>query len=88
MMVVSVYYKWIQSDNFFFKLTYFFLVLAFGAFGYFTQYVLNLFGNSSRFSDSYTLGVFSALQHLAVAVILTIFLQIAVSLFQTKWHRH
>lgn len=87
MMVVSVYYKWIQSDNFFFKLTYFFLVLSFGAFGYFTQHALNVFGNSSRFSDSYTLGVFTALQHLAVAAILTIFLQIAVSLFQTKWHR-
>ncbi|HEY9185429.1 MAG TPA: hypothetical protein VIM94_08895 [Salegentibacter sp.] len=87
MMVVSVYYKWIQTDNFFFKLTYFFLVLAFGAFGYFTQLALNLFRNPSRFSDSYTLGVITALQHLAVAAILTIFLQIAVSLFQTKWHR-
>lgn len=87
MVVVSVYYKWTQKNNFFFILTYFFLVLAFGVFGYFTQHALNLFGNSSRFSDSYTLGVFTALQHLAVAAILTVFLQIAVSLFQTKWHR-
>lgn len=87
MMVVSVYYKWIQKNNFFFILTYFFLVLAFGAFGYFTQHALNLLGGSSRFSDSYTLGVFTALQHLAIAGILTVFLQIAVRLFQTKWHR-
>lgn len=87
MVVVSVYYKWTQKDNFFFKLTYFFLVFAFVVFGYFTQHGLNVIGNSSRFSDSYTLGVFTALQHLAVAAILTIFLQIAVSLFQTKWHR-
>lgn len=87
MMVISVYYKWRQRDNFFFKITYFFLVFTFGAFGYFTQHALNVFGNSSRFSDSYTLGVFTALQNLLVAVVLSIFLQIAVGLFQTKWHR-
>ncbi|HSP11247.1 MAG TPA: hypothetical protein VLO29_01870 [Salegentibacter sp.] len=87
MMVVSVYYKWTQKENFFFKLTYFFLVLAFSTFGYFTQHALNIFGNSSRFSDSYTLGVFNALQHLAIGVVFTIFLQIAVRIFQTKWHR-
>ena len=88
MAIISVYYKWIKKSNFFFKLTYIYLLVAFGAFGYFTQHALNIFGNSSRFSDSYTLGFFTALQHLAVAAILTIFLQIAVRLFQTKWHRN
>ncbi|MGY5850161.1 hypothetical protein [Salegentibacter sp. F14] len=87
MMAISVYFKWLQKDNFFFKLSYFFLVLAFGAFGYFTQHALDIFENGPRFSDSYTLGVFTAIQHLAFAAILTIFLQIAVRIFQTKWHR-
>lgn len=88
MAVLAVYYKWTEINNLLFKLTYGFLVMAFGLFGYFTQHTLNIFNIDSRFSDSYTLGVFTALQHLALAVVLTIFLQIAVRIFQTKWHRH
>lgn len=87
MAFLAIYYKWTEKDNLFFKLTYFFLILGFGTFGYFTQKAVNLFESSSRFSDSYTLGVFTALQHLAVGVVFTIFLQIAVRIFQTKWHR-
>lgn len=87
MVIISIIFKWIEKNNLFFKLTYIFLVIGFGAFGYFTQRVVTLFENSTRFSDSYTLGVFTAIQHLALAVVLTMFLQIAVRIFQTKWHR-
>lgn len=85
---LSVYYKWKVKQNLFFYITYGFLLLGFAIFGFFTQKAVNLYDLPSRFEDSYSLGVFTALQQVAIAGILTFFIQFSVWIFETKWHRN
>lgn len=86
-VIIAVFYKWTTEKNFFFILTYAFLLLSFGFFGYFVQALVNSFELPSTFEDDYTLGVFTALQNFAVAALLTAFLQAAVWWFTRRWHR-
>lgn len=86
-VIIAVFYKWTTEKNFFFILTYVFLLLSFGFFGYFVQVMVNSFELQSTFEDNYTLGVFTAIQNFAVAAILTAFLQAAVWWFTRRWHR-
>lgn len=85
---ISVYYKWKDKKNLFFNTTYGFLLVGFAIFGFFTQRAVNLYELPTRFEDSYTLGVFTALQQVAIAGILTFFIQFSVWIFETKWHRN
>lgn len=85
---LSVYYKWKVKQNLFFYVTYGFLLVGFAIFGFFTQKAVNLYELPSRFEDSYSLGLFTALQQVAIAGILTFFIQFSVWIFETKWHRN
>ncbi|UJH91804.1 hypothetical protein LZ575_03820 [Antarcticibacterium sp. 1MA-6-2] len=86
-MIIAVYYKWTTENNFFFILTYAFLLLTFSFFGYFVQAMVNFFELPSTFEDNYTLGVFTALENFAIAALLTAFLHAAVWWFTRRWHR-
>lgn len=83
----AVYFKWSAKQNLFFYITYTLLVLDFGMYGVFTQKAVNLYDLPTRFEDNYTLGVFTAVQQMLIAGILTFFLQFSVKIFETKWHR-
>lgn len=85
---ISVYFKWIAKRNLFFYITYGLIILGFGLYGFYTQKAVNLYDLPSRFEDRYTLGVFMALQQVAVAGILTFFIQFSVWIFKSKWHRN
>lgn len=87
MAILSVYYKWTQKSNFFFSVTYGFLLLAFVLFGYYTQRMVSVFDLPSTFDDDHTLGIFAAVQNIFVAAILTGFLQAGVWWFTRRWHR-
>lgn len=87
MAAISIYYKWTHKRNLFFMLTYGFLFLGFMVYGIYIQKIVNLFGLPSRFEDSYTFGVFTAVQHILVSSILTGFLQAGVWWFTRRWHR-
>lgn len=85
--IISIYYKWTRKSNFFFSVTYGFLLLAFILFGYYTQRMVSLFNIPSSFDDNHTLGIFAAVQNIFVAAILTGFLQAGVWWFTRRWHR-
>lgn len=87
MVIASIYHKWTTERNNFFYFTYIFLLIGFGIFGFYFQKMVNLFDIETSFQDKYTLGVFAALRNLAVAGILTAFLQAAVWWFTRRWHR-
>ena len=87
LVIYSIYHKWTTGKNLFFLVTYFFLVVTCGVFGYFIQEMVTKFSLSSTFQDNYSLGVFTALQHFAIAAVLTGFLQVAVWWFTRRWHR-
>lgn len=84
---VSVYHKWSRQQNFFFHFTYAFIIVGFGIFGYLSQSLVLVYDLNSRFTDSYTYGVLTALQGIVTASVLTIFLQAGVWWFTRRWHR-
>ena len=84
---MAVYYKWIKKRNFIFYFTYAFLFVAFSVYGIYVQRLVTAYDVPSSFEDSYTLGVFSALQNILMSAILTGFLQAAVWWFTRRWHR-
>lgn len=87
MAIISVVYKWSKKNNSFFYFTYGFMVVAFGLLGFYTQRIITIYSIPSNFEDNYTLGIFTALQHLFVGGILTGFLQVGVWWFTRRWHR-
>lgn len=87
MVIISIYYKWTTERNDFFYFTYVFLLVGFGIYGFYFQKTVNILEIESPFHDNYTLGVFAALRNLAVAGVLTGFLQAAVWWFTRRWHR-
>ena len=84
---ISIYYKRTVKSNFFFRITYIYLLIAFGVYGYFQQVAINVLDLSTSFSDDYTLGIFVAVQHIAIAAVLTAMLQGSVWWFTRRWHR-
>lgn len=84
---MAVYYKWVKKRNFIFYFTYAFLFVAFAVYGIYVQRLVTAYDMPSSFEDSYTLGVFSALQQILMSAILTGFLQAAVWWFTRRWHR-
>lgn len=86
-VAMAVYFKWTEKNNLMFYVTYTFLVLAFIFFGIFSQMMVNNFNLPSSFEDSYTLGVFAAIQNIFVSVLLTGFLHAGVWWFTRRWHR-
>ncbi|NJY63740.1 hypothetical protein HC174_13405 [Salinimicrobium sp. CDJ15-81-2] len=84
---MAVYYKWVKKRNFIFYFTYAFLFVAFAVYGIYVQRLVTAYDVPSSFEDSYTLGVFSALQQILMSAILTGFLQAAVWWFTRRWHR-
>lgn len=84
---MAVYYKWVKKRNFIFYFTYAFLFVAFAVYGIYVQRLVIAYDVPSSFEDSYTLGVFSALQQILMSAILTGFLQAAVWWFTRRWHR-
>lgn len=85
--ILAIYYKWTTEENIFFYTTYGFLILGFSIYGYYIQKMVNLLNVETGFRDNYTFGVFTAIQNLAVAGLLTGFLQAAVWWFTRRWHR-
>ena len=84
---ISIYYKWTVKSNFFFRITYIYLLFAFGVYGYFQQVTINVLDLPTSFSDDYTLGIFVAVQHIVIAAVLTAMLQASVWWFTRRWHR-
>lgn len=84
---MAVYYKWIKKKNIIFYITYAFLFVAFAVYGIYVQKLVTDYNVPSNFNDSYTLGVFTALQNILASAILTGFLQAAVWWFTRRWHR-
>lgn len=84
---MAVYYKWVKKRNFIFYFTYAFLFVAFAVYGIYVQRLVTAYDAPSGFEDTYTLGVFSALQNILMSGILTGFLQAAVWWFTRRWHR-
>ncbi|MGB7843048.1 MAG: hypothetical protein WBL21_09670 [Salinimicrobium sp.] len=84
---LSVYHKWTRRQNFFFHFTYAFIIIGFGIFGYLNQSLGPGYELQSHFKHSSTLGIFTALQGIITAAVLTIFLQAAVWWFTRRWHR-
>lgn len=84
---MAVYYKWVKKRNFIFYFTYAFLFVAFSVYGIYVQKLVTAYNLPSSFDDSYTLGIFSALQNILMSGILTGFLQAAVWWFTRRWHR-
>lgn len=87
LVVISVSYKWSEKSDYFFSITYGLILVGFAVLGAYTQEVVSNFNLPSRFSDSYTLGVLTAVQNIFVAGILTGFLQAGVWWFTRRWHR-
>ena len=85
--VVAVFYKWTEKRNSFFSFTYAFIIVAFAVYGFLYQSFITGYDLPTQFNDTYTLGVFAAIQNIAVSVILTGFLQVAVWWFTRRWHR-
>ena len=83
----AVYYKWVKKRNLLFYFTYAFLFVAFAVFGIYVQKLVTDYNIPSTFEDSYTLGVFSAIQNILVSGVLTGFLQAGVWWFTRRWHR-
>ena len=84
---MSVYYKWTVKSDFFFHITYIYLLIAFSIYGYFQQVAVNVLDLKTSFNDNYTLGVFVAAEHVAMAALLTAILQGGVWWFTRRWHR-
>lgn len=87
MVIIAIYQKWTSGKNFFFYLTYGFLLVGFLVLGYYTQRLVSVFELPSTFENDYTLGVFAAVQNIIASVILTGFLQAGVWWFTRRWHR-
>ncbi len=87
LVILAIYYKWTTEKNVLFNVTYAFLLFGFGIYGYYVQEMVNMFQLDSGFTDNYSFGVFTALSNLAVAGILTGFLQASVWWFTRRWHR-
>ncbi len=84
---ISVYYKWTRKSDFFFSITYAFIVIGFAFLGAYSQEVVTNFNLPTRFQDTYTMGVLSAVQNIFISGILTGFLQAGVWWFTRRWHR-
>jgi hypothetical protein len=84
---VAIFYKWSIQKNFFFYGTYIFLGISYLVYGYLIQEMVNRFNIESNFRDSYTLGVFTAIQNVLAAAVLTGMLQAGVWWFTRRWHR-
>ena len=87
MACMAVYTKWSRKSNFFFNLTYGFLIIAFAIFGYYTQMVVTAYDLPSQFSDGYTHGLFAAVQNIVISAIFTGLLHAGVWWFTRRWHR-
>lgn len=87
LVFLSIYYKWTVKKNTFFYITYGFIVIAFGIFGYYTQAIVTTFDLPSRFEDNYTHGVFTAVVNIITSGILTGMLHAGVWWFTRRWHR-
>ncbi len=87
MVTIAIYYKWTTEKNFFFFLTYVFLLISSIIFGYYFQLLINQFNIPVGFEDNYTFGVFKTLQNFAIVAVLTGFLQAAAWWFTRRWHR-
>lgn len=85
--VIAVYLKWTHKENIFFILTYIFIGVGFGLFGYLTQQAIADYEITTRFGEEFPLGVFSAIRNIVVSAALTVFLQLAVFWFTRRWHR-
>lgn len=84
---ISVYYKWTCKSNFFFFLTYLYILLGFGCSGFLQQQIFTNYGLPDGFDDHYTYGVFTALGGIFQAGILAGFLQASTWWFTRRWHR-
>ena len=87
LVFLSIHEKWTKKRNWFFYLTYGFIIVAFSIFGYYTQEIINNFDLPSRFEDNYTHGVFTAIINIITSGILTVLLQVGVWWFTRRWHR-
>lgn len=84
---IAVYQKWTTQKNGIFYFTYAYLLITNAIFGYYMQQMVTIFEIKSRFSDTYSLGVFMALQYFVAAALLTAFLQVGAWWFTRRWHR-
>lgn len=87
MVSMAIYYKWVQQSNFFFVITYIFVIAAFGFFGFLLDDVINKYGIGSRLGDQYPVAIYTFIRNVVASIAFTVFLQLAVFWFTRKWHR-